>query len=102
DGIRDGHVTGVHTCALPISPETPASVALNVVSYEETTATSADDTIAGSAFLQVGAFSTEAAARLQADRVSALTGQKVLVLNPGEIGRASGRDREQSSGADGG
>lgn len=67
-----------------ITPETPASVALNVVSYEETTATSADDTIAGSAFLQVGAFSTEAAARLQADRVSALTGQKVLVLNPGD------------------
>src|SRR5437870_13901784 len=24
DGIRDGHVTGVQTCALPISPETSA------------------------------------------------------------------------------
>src|SRR5690625_1058873 len=23
DGIRDGHVTGVQTCALPISPQTP-------------------------------------------------------------------------------
>src|SRR5207253_4267050 len=23
DGIRDGHVTGVQTCALPISPPTP-------------------------------------------------------------------------------
>src|SRR5439155_7643328 len=23
DGIRDGHVTGVQTCALPISPDAP-------------------------------------------------------------------------------
>src|SRR5439155_2825138 len=26
DGIRDGHVTGVQTCALPISPTSPAAI----------------------------------------------------------------------------
>src|SRR5690625_7757102 len=25
DGIRDGHVTGVQTCALPISPQVPGA-----------------------------------------------------------------------------
>src|SRR5690625_7557657 len=30
DGIRDGHVTGVQTCALPISRRVPGSVWLNL------------------------------------------------------------------------
>src|SRR6266508_3759413 len=28
DGIRDGHVTGVQTCALPITPSTPIIIRL--------------------------------------------------------------------------
>src|SRR5690606_40707203 len=34
DGIRDVHVTGVQTCALPISPPIPAGVALTTRSAE--------------------------------------------------------------------
>src|SRR5438876_11782498 len=30
DGIRDGRVTGVQTCALPISPSEPATTAADV------------------------------------------------------------------------
>src|SRR5690625_7697249 len=30
DGIRDGHVTGVQTCALPISPPSPTSSPLAI------------------------------------------------------------------------
>ncbi|MDQ2076278.1 septal ring lytic transglycosylase RlpA family protein [Marinimicrobium sp. ABcell2] len=38
--------------------------------------------VEGGAFLQVGAFSSETAARAQADRVSGLTDQEALVISP--------------------
>src|SRR5439155_8533699 len=36
DGIRDGHVTGVQTCALPIFPFTPAGEAAAKYNQTET------------------------------------------------------------------
>ena len=63
-----------------IAPDTPASVAMSTASYQEATHSSSDNAVAGAAFLQVGAFPTEAAARVQADRVSGLTEQAVRVL----------------------
>src|SRR5207253_2501613 len=37
DGIRDGHVTGVQTCALPISPATPIEPVTEVLHGVEIT-----------------------------------------------------------------
>lgn len=67
-----------------IAPDAPASVALQTVSDEGHAGPPADNAAAGAAFLQVGAFSTEAAARVQADRVSGLTEQTVQVLASSE------------------
>lgn len=67
-----------------IAPDAPASVALETASDEGHAVRPADNATAGAVFLQVGAFSTEAAARVQADRVSGLTEQAVQVLASSE------------------
>src|SRR5439155_17195107 len=38
DGIRDGHVTGVQTCALPISPEMPMKLMARTAKARDPTA----------------------------------------------------------------
>src|SRR5207253_5507309 len=91
DGIRDGHVTGVQTCALPISREAPGRV---LALFDLGSSVSRR--------VMVPSRSTSASTRPGASRgpsvplLPVATGsvrRRCLPRPAGEIGRAPGRDR---------
>src|SRR5207253_7574624 len=102
DGIRDGHVTGVQTCALPISTRTLGSKR----------ETSSFLMRAGSGARQLAAPQATARARLRskgrpaavanAKPARAESPQPTVDLARNEIGRASCRERGEVEGGDGG
>src|SRR5439155_6814968 len=86
DGIRDGHVTGVQTCALPISPHRGASRRAAVRGQE--VGASARAGAASSVAVAVGGVRAARAAG---------TGAAPCVTGAAQIGRASCRERVESS-----
>src|SRR5690606_39732584 len=89
DGIRDFHVTGVQTCALPISP----GAAVLLAGRRATVEIRLDREGAGrTALAPVDAFN-----RLEVDLDPAPSLTSVRVTP--QIGRASGRERVEGSGA---
>src|SRR5207253_11362415 len=84
DGIRDGHVTGVQTCALPISVRT-----LGRWYDDEIRLDDADSALAGRRFT---ATFTNEPIDLVLQRIALTLGLRV------EIGRASCRERGEVSG----
>src|SRR5207253_8613876 len=80
DGIRDGHVTGVQTCALPISYPRAAPGRLTQLSSDPTTgALSLDGVTAKAGVVDVW--------------VPAAGGPAPVVTGTNQIGRASCRER---------
>src|SRR5207253_8303553 len=95
DGIRDGHVTGVQTCALPIWPATPPRVTVH--SYGRSAPPScAPRSSAGSASHR------SAPAGDNAPPTWSAPANTPGLQGPGttsrEIGRESCREREESAG----
>src|SRR5207253_3587331 len=84
DGIRDGHVTGVQTCALPIFPILDAC-------------------FAGSAtFISAGDSFSPACSAKHASRIGngmSSFSPSWFAASSGQIGRASCRERGESAGA---
>src|SRR5690625_7611685 len=91
DGIRDGHVTGVQTCALPISgrrprPDGPAAP---------------DDLVRAQLGPRLSPPARTACRRRDLRRAAGAASTDPAVGGPAEIGRATCRDRVYSAG-DGG
>src|SRR5207302_6897272 len=90
DGIRDFHVTGVQTCALPISIRNGVSVA----SLKQANGLGSSDRIYAGQQLQIGR-----PARAPVTRAAALASYRV---RPGDtvwtISRATGRSEERRVG----
>src|SRR5690625_5997273 len=84
DGIRDGHVTGVQTCALPISTNKTKSTGMRLDER--------DDLLKE----KLSSYRKTAVAE------GAGTGAGGIFLGLAEIGRASCREREEISAIDGG
>src|SRR5207253_4225782 len=98
-GIRDGHVTGVQTCALPISADdldwraaAPATRGTDLIARAQ----------AAAAIAAKYASDVDKTARFPSEAIMAAREERLLgALVPsalGEIGRASCRERVQSSG----
>src|SRR6266508_5473590 len=81
DGIRDGHVTGVQTCALPISGHSYAPGARESAATEEAIALS----VAGAALRSAGVIDAERAERSGGSTPTALlhADPPVTELRPG-------------------
>src|SRR5207247_8417797 len=100
DGIRDPLVTGVQTCALPISPGTPRPVAV-----EGSPGSGEDFRMMREPQVVVGAHHDPLFALDDDDRVFGAGDRLVPSVQPGgldlEIGRASCRERGEVWGHDG-
>src|SRR5690606_40690524 len=90
DGIRDFHVTGVQTCALPISDGAPRTTSISTT----VTAPNAQLRHAGSAAPRTRARAASNRALAQAEVRHASAGSEVYdAVSPPQIGRASCRER---------
>src|SRR5690606_41139204 len=89
DGIRDFHVTGVQTCALPISHRDGGSRALNVGDSSVRGLGESDVLAAAALALGLALFLFGEGGLLGVDD---LNERERLGLNPSEIGRASCRE----------
>src|SRR5207253_4436158 len=91
DGIRDGHVTGVQTCALPIyDPVVRADIdrLRGRIDVNIGSATDAHHTFAAAA---------RAVSPVEPTRALELAVAAALLSTYGEIGRASCREREEGA-----
>src|SRR5439155_5109828 len=97
DGIRDGHVTGVQTCALPILRVTVERVGLPDAFHGHTHPERAETSIL---YHNLGGNRFEDLTRRVGLLDSSWSGDATVIDVNDEIGRASCREREQGSRLD--
>src|SRR5207253_5628602 len=90
DGIRDGHVTGVQTCALPISSSTTRSAAPHCVQRRRSRRATHLCPVYRDGARQTGSRAGESG---HATFVAGLVETRHLCDSAGKIGRASCRER---------
>src|SRR5205823_6815243 len=99
DGIRDKLVTGVQTCALPISLSTPAPASVAKMPASVTVAAGATS---ASFTITTSPVTSQFNMNINADLAGSPGQQTLLLITPGgEIGRASCRERGWMSGVGG-
>src|SRR5207253_6288603 len=94
DGIRDGHVTGVQTCALPISLHGTANISVGTVAADSATISGIIDG-GGSLVKQAPGTLVLSNASNSYNGTTTVSAGTLI-----EIGRASCRERGQTSGID--
>src|SRR5699024_11750172 len=92
DGIRDRNVTGVQTCALPISPDVAASITGKVSKKAYSRFTTSRKKLTGA---------ISGSAILKKRRIGPAPSMAAASINEREIGRASCRERVESGGGEG-